>query len=657
MRISALKIKNFKSFKQEEVIPFNDDLIAIIGYNSSGKTAALEALRKIFGINSWEREITKQDFHIPKDVSPSDIKRSDLSIEVIFHFSEKNGEKEIPHFFKNMIVDEPKGEPYLRIRLESTWEESKIDPEGIIETHINFITVPVGSAEQDDSKTIFSPHYKSLFQLIYVPAIRKPSEQLKFASGTILYRLLKKINWDSEELKSDFVEKLDEINALFEKLPGFTNIQTELGDSWKTFHKDKRYSDANFKFGNSDLDSILKKLDIEFSPPEGEKPYRVDDLGEGLRSLFYITLVCTLLKIESEIDGVDVEKPLLTMLAIEEPENHIAPQLLGRVIKNLKVISEQSEVQVVLTSHTPAIIKRITPEAICHFRINDNYTTVVKTITLPVKEDEAYKYIKEAVQNYPEIYFAKLVLIGEGDSEEIVFNKLSKLYNTDFDDNTITFVPLGHRFVNHIWKLLNTLDIPYITLLDLDREREGGGWGRIKYALQQLIDIGADRDELLLTTNGVLSEDKFEKMHTWDVTKITTLDGWIKRLNEYNVFYATPLDLDFLLLKEFFEEYKIAVPKGGGPEIPDKGKEASKFAIKLENAIHATLKSDDAKGATYTEEEKELMIWYNYHFLYRGKPSTHLLALSAIEDDVLKKRMPKIFIEIFDKLKEVIDSK
>jgi predicted ATP-dependent endonuclease of OLD family len=80
-------------------------------------------------------------------------------------------------------------------------------------------------------------------------------------------------------------------------------------------------------------------------------------------------------------DGDSCEKRTL-ILAIEEPENHIAPQLLGRVIKNLKVISEQSEIQVVLTSHTPAIIKRISPEAICHFRINGNYTTVVKTITL-----------------------------------------------------------------------------------------------------------------------------------------------------------------------------------------------------------------------------------------------------------------------------------
>lgn len=88
----------------------------------------------------------------------------------------------------------------------------------------------------------------------------------------------------------------------------------------------------------------------------------------------------------------------------------------------------------------------------------------------------------------------------------------------DFDDNIITFAPLGHRFVNHIWKLLETLHIPYITLLDLDLEREGGGWARVKYALKQLIAIGKDKNELLkLADDTVLSDAWLEKMHTWDI--------------------------------------------------------------------------------------------------------------------------------------------
>ena len=113
----------------------------------------------------------------------------------------------------------------------------------------------------------------------------------------------------------------------------------------------------------------------------------------------------------------------------------------------------------------------------------------INKIYLPKGDEDAYKYVKEAVKNYPEIYFARLVVIGEGDSEHLIFNRLMEVYDKDFDDNIISFAPLGHRFVNHIWKLLSSIHVPYITLLDLDVGREGGGWGRVKYALQQLINL------------------------------------------------------------------------------------------------------------------------------------------------------------------------
>ena len=91
-----------------------------------------------------------------------------------------------------------------------------------------------------------------------------------------------------------------------------------------------------------------------------------------------------------------------------------------------------------------------------------------------------------------------------------------EVYDKDFDDNIISFAPLGHRFVNHIWKLLSSIHVPYITLLDLDVGREGGGWGRVKYALQQLINIGKSKKKLLEVDGGeVLSDEAFEKMHTW----------------------------------------------------------------------------------------------------------------------------------------------
>tara|TARA_R110002050_G_scaffold299018_2_gene463567 strand:- start:1845 stop:3824 length:1980 start_codon:yes stop_codon:yes gene_type:complete len=658
MYISKITIKGFRAFDSDGIsINLINKLNAFIGLNSTGKTAALEALTKVFGITKAERDIIKQDFHVSHDEDIDSIDEKSLSVEVKMNFNDSEKES-IPHFFTHMLVDDEGAEPYIRIRLESIWYKSDYSEEGEVETSILFITVPEGETEDDDTKRIFPKHLKGLIQVLYIPAIRKPSDQIRYVSGSILYRVLRLLNFD-DKFKIDFNVKIEEINDLFKGLDEFNEIQSSLTSFWTKFHKDERYKQTNLGFGHSDLDSILKKLEVSFSPTETKRAFQINDLGEGYRSLFYLTLVCALLEVEEKItvEDEDKVKPLLTILAVEEPENHIAPQLLGRVVSILTNISKQVKTQVFLSSHTPAIIKRIDPESIFHFRIDKQYKSEVNAILLPDKADEAYKFVKEAVKNYPEIYFAKLAVIGEGDSEEVLFNRLMETNKVDFDDNIITFVPLGHRFVNHIWKLLNILNIPYITLLDLDAERNGGGWGRIKYILQQLINVGYKQEELLkLNDDTVMSYERLSKMHKWsfDKNKLDTILGWVNYLEKFNVYYSQPLDLDFLMLEHYTEKYKKAIPKGGGPQIPDKEDEQVKFKSKLEGAIHATLKSEEAEALTYTEEQKELMIWYNYHFLGRGKPTTHITALSLMTDKELLENMPPVFEKMFKKIKELL---
>jgi putative ATP-dependent endonuclease of the OLD family len=562
-----------------------------------------------------------------------------------------------------MVIDQPGKSPYLRIRLEASWEPSSTSLQGEIDAMQYIIKVGEGEPENDQSKKEFPKFMYNLFQVIYVPALRKTSDQLRFASGSILHRLLKTVEY-SDSFKQQYKEVTEAMNALFESLPSFKAIQQTLQNIWSRFHKDSRYKDAKMNFGSGELDEILKKLEVNFSPAPGQhRKFSVDDLGDGYRSLFYITLVCTLLEIEdslpveTEIDGRP--RPLLTLLEVEEPENHIAPQILGRVIKILVSIAQKSNTQVFITSHTPAIIKRLDPETIFHFRIAEKGTTEVNHIELPAKTDEAYKYVKEAVQNYPEIYFAKLVVIGEGDSEEVLFNHLMKVMDTDFDDNIISFAPLGHRFVSHIWRLLAKIKIPHITLLDLDLERYGGGWGRVKYALEELVIAGYDRSTILAVHGGgVLSEAVLKDMHKWDYTQsnMISLQAWIKRLETFNVYYSYALDLDFLMLTTYKSFYtaESSYPKGGGPRVPDKILNPQEHEIYRKAAIAATLKDVNVEGQLYSDEEKDLMIWYKYHFLARGKPVTHLQVLSQIDDKSMKENLPAVFKNIFIKIDEIL---
>ena len=509
MQLTKIILSNYRCFGKEPTRIEINNLTGFIGRNSSGKTALLSALMKLFGDKSSDRIIEKSDFHIPESIDPDSVTKNELYIETQFMFPELEVGKDsasVPIFFKNMLVNKTGGKPYLRIRLEANWEKSS-NPEGSVDSNIYYITSTTEEIDPEDKRNI-KRHDLDQIKMIYVPAIRKPHEQLKNDSGTIISRLQNGISW-SEETKLKIKEKVSETEEIFFEEKGVESLRKSLETQWNSYHRDMRYSNPKINFNSSNLETILKRVDVTFSPTETSRGYRVEELGDGLRSLFYLSLVNTFLEIEEEIlksikDGegaiFTLIPPVLTIVAVEEPENHISPHLLGRVVENLNLISIKENSQTILTSHSPSIVKRIEPENIRYFRIcKKNECTKVKSIILPDKKKKAeqFKFVKEAVLAYPELYFANLVVLGEGDSEEIIIKKMIELKEESVDSSEISIVPLGGRHVNHFWRLLNDLEIPFITLLDLDRERYGGGWGRIKYALQQLIEIGCDKNTLL----------------------------------------------------------------------------------------------------------------------------------------------------------------
>jgi len=660
MKLYKMIVSNYRCFGKESTTVEFDDLTGFIGHNSSGKTALITALLKLFGDKTSDRIIERSDFYVPVSQSPDSIIENEMFIEAYFSFEkslEADKPLDIPTFFAHFVVDEPQGNPYLRVRLDATWKKST-NPEGIIESNIHYVTTGSAEIEESDLQKANRQDLERI-KMIYIPAIRQPNEQLKNVSGSIMYRLLNSIKW-SEESKSKIEQRTELVERAFLEEESIALLATSLDTQWNEYHKDQRYSNAKIKFNNSDLETILKKVEVTFSPTQTTRSFKTDELGDGLRSLFYLSIVDTLLDIEEKImqeiskNGAskhfDLLPPILTIVAVEEPENHISPQILGRVIERLKTISANLNSQSIVTSHSPSIIKRIDPSNIRYFRTcRDTECSEVKALTLPNKENEAsqFKYIKEAVTAYPELYFSKLVVLGEGDSEEIIIRKMLELKDTKIDSAEISIVPLGGRHVNHFWRLLNDLNIPFITLLDLDRERNGGGWGRIKYAIQQLIENGKSRDELLDAEYGVLGEEEFDEMHTW--VDYTHINSWIEMLESYDIYFSNPLDIDFSMLTKFKEKYIATLSSNEGPLIKGYGKihkpeikEGEEDIYKelldkrIQSDLRATLKDEGGDGSTYNVSEKELMIWYNYFFLNRGKPTTHRVLFTENEDIVFE---------------------
>jgi putative ATP-dependent endonuclease of OLD family len=121
--------------------------------------------------------------------------------------------------------------------------------------------------------------------------------------------------------------------------------------------------------------------------------------------------------------------------------------------------------------------------------------------------------------------------LGEGDSEQVVLPRVLAAAGIAEDDASVSVVPLGGRHVNHFCPLLNELQIPHATLLDLDSGRFQGGWGRVRNALRQINKVRP----------GTIPEEKISKLPKWNHDRDFPT---VKR----GVFFSYPVDLDLMML-------------------------------------------------------------------------------------------------------------
>ncbi|MGL6013712.1 MAG: ATP-dependent endonuclease, partial [Shewanella oncorhynchi] len=246
----------------------------------------------------------------------------------------------------------------------------------------------------------------------------------------------------------------------------------------------------------------------------------------------------------------------------------------------------------------------------------------ITKIQLPAKTDEAHKFVREAVQAFPEIYFSRLVVLGEGDSEEIVLTRIFSAKGVPVDESAVTIAPLGGRHVNHFWRLLSALEIPYLTLLDLDVARYQGGWGRFKYVNDQLTTF---RPDTKLPTDHVIPN--------WDSEKYEVLNyqGYIKKFEERGVYFSQPMDLDFSMLLAFPEQYNKV-----------------NYSAPTASTVKAVLGNSHNNPKQYSLKERRLFNTYHKRFKLGSKPAAHIDALAKLCDKELLANMPESFGRLAD---------
>jgi putative ATP-dependent endonuclease of the OLD family len=657
MKIEQITLRNFRSFGPDPEVVRLSDGTTLIGANGSGKSNALMALVRMFGVTPQERTLEPGDVHVPHGKRLEDLGPVTVTIEAKIALPEiKDAPQTVAGVFNQMIVPAPGADPFCRIRLEGKWSGGAAD-DGEMDVSLAWIATTDDPPKPENVYRVAAVD-RARIQAHYVPAARDPARQLRIVSTALLARLFRGVEFSPKV--TDLLKKTsDDVREAFQGELGIKSVTAEVEQAWQALNDAPNFSRIGFRPFEAELDDLLRRVEMVLGPAPHTSEVGVERLSDGQKSLFYLSLIAAVFAVEDHVRAGKADKlglaasrltpPMLTLLAVEEPENHLAPHYLARIMETLNKVASSTRGQVLLTSHSPAILGRVEPEAVRHLRLESaSGRSSVKEIALPDKKNEAHVYVREAVLAHPELYFARLVVLGEGDSEMILVPRLARSRGTLLDRSFVSVVPLGGRHVNHFWKLLRDLEIPHVTLLDLDRERIGGGWGRVHYALTQLLERGVKREELLALKDGkVLADKDLEAMPDWKLD--ATLDAWLARLEQYDVFFSAPLDVDFMMLRAFPKAYHATAPPRGGPRLPSDAKE---LKARIERATEVVLKAEGGDGSTYDKDEKNEFPWYANLFLGRGKPTTHLLALAALKDDELKAGMPKPLERLLARIEE-----
>ena len=679
MKIESITIQGFRCFDQVGETIHLDDLTCFVGPNASGKTAALMALARVFGESKVQRQVVPPDFHLAPGEELKAKSPRTLLIECRLAFPELEEGHEanagaVPETFNQMVVDEPGGTPYCRIRLEATWTNDGTLV-GDVDQTISWILTSSDDPKviEDGNSRRVQPGDRGKVRVVYIPATREPDQQIRATTATSFGRLLGALAWNGAD--ESMKEKLIQLQDQLANLPGIQTLNTQIQEAWQRFYDGSVAREVAFQAFEQDPTALVKMLVPTFRPGEEGRTMGVSDLSDGMRSLFSLSLYLGLFQVEEQLRAIAVasgfkgevadELPSLTVFAVEEPENHLSPHYLGRVVSNLLSVASDDRAQVLISSHSPSILGRVPADQVRYFLGHEQApATRVKAIPLPSDDtDEAFKYVREAVRGFPELYFARLVILGEGPSEEIVLRRLFEANGTPLDTHFISVVPLGGRHVNHFWRLLHGLKIPFITLLDLDREKEGGGWGRVQYVRDQLVQRFGPGHEALryAATNKKtrsLDERAFDKLDEKVATDAAGMDAWLRFFAErFKVFFSSPLDLDFSMLEAFPAVYKGLAPAPRGPRLPAQGARGYQDAVaqRMKQVLAADPSNAPADlGATYTAVQQELFAWYKYLFVDGSKPVAHMRALLMIDEEDLYAGAPEVLKQLVLKARALV---
>lgn len=455
MYISELKIRNFRSFSDDEnIIEFNPGLNVLVGENDSGKSAILDAIRLVLGTTDLGWNAVEE-----KDFFNEDTSREIL---IVLRFSDLS-ETEKATFLEYLTYEE--GNTYLYLY----WSCRYISVAGTMRPISKFATGKTGIGQR------LSPEIRELLRVTYLKALRDVYSDLRAKRHSRLSQILQnvpEISSGEEEYKEgtelnelSLLALTDLYNQLLSEHKALRSVNCNMSE---TLNKKLLLSgdqiETKFEVSYSKdktkrkLASLLEKLDLVLEHRSGK-------VGLGTSNLLSIACELLLHKQASQSGNS-------LFLLIEEPESHIHAQRQLKLVQSLQESSEKFNQQIIVTTHSPLLASVVNLKNI--IIVKNSKTYPLSEVNTRLDKDD-YEYLERYLDaTKANLFFARSVMIVEGPGEELLFPTIARLLGKSFTDFGVSLVDVrgvGLRRYARIFqrsKESDVLDIRVACVTDRD---------------------------------------------------------------------------------------------------------------------------------------------------------------------------------------------
>ena len=510
MYISKIEIKNFRNFKDKEII-FNDGVNVIIGHNNAGKTNLIKALSLVIDCQTSKR-LEIDDFN--KNTTIAELKANPPKVSIAVTI--QKGKNEEPDDLVTIATWLTKLDSNYEALLtyefflpEKELTKYKKAVEGISDVDPKAIDIALNVIKQDfirlytfkiwggnlSNQTIAENDSLQKFDFQFLDAIRDVERDMLTGRNTLLRDIFNffidyeiKIDptkTDDEKVeiikqrRVDFATKADVLIEELQKrmLEGKKQILSYAKETGASFNN----ANPNFEGAISDVEmfSVLKLI-VEYTTGIQMKIPATHN-GLGYNNLIFMSLLLAKMQVNSDGDYMGSNSKVFPVLAIEEPEAHLHPAMQYKFLKFLKQNKTQNKArQIFITTHSTHITSAVSlDDLICLH--NENGLTTVGYPGLVFPDDKSKKYVQRFLDaTKSDMLFAQKVILVEGIAEQLLMSVFAQYENKSLEDNHVAVINVGGRMFDYFLHLFdstkpNTINKKIVCITDRDPERSVKG--------------------------------------------------------------------------------------------------------------------------------------------------------------------------------------